>query len=114
MESKKETISEEIRNRIIAGSLQEYATLRISDCASQHRVNRKTVADALRILVGDGLLVPRAGVGYAIAAGAREIATAAAMDSLAGEVPALVARAKALGLEKPKFLVMVENAWRNK
>ncbi len=113
MANKKQIIAESIRNRIIAGSLKEYAPIRITDCATQHRVNRKTVSDAIHILVDEGLLVNRRGIGWVVADGAQEEATTAAMETLATEIPDLVARAGALGLDKAKFVMMVENAFRS-
>ncbi len=114
MANKKQIIAESIRNRIIAGSLKEYAPIRITDCATQHRVNRKTAGDAIHILVDEGLLVNRRGIGWVVADGAQGVATAAAMETIAAEIPDLVAKAGTLGLDRAKFLTMVENAWRNK
>jgi len=111
--NKKQIIAESIRNKIIAGGIKEYAPIRITECAAQHRVNRKTASDAIHILVDEGLLVCRLGIGWVVADGAREAATAIAMEILAIEIPDLVAKAGALGLDRAKFVMMVENAFRN-
>jgi len=111
--SQRTTIADAIRNRIITGGLKEGTQVWGRATAQQHSVGFKTALAAFDILAGEGLLDNRIGVGYIVAAGARERAEKQGMETLMALVKEAVALAKALELEQSKIITMVRNGYRN-
>ncbi len=113
MTFKKEIIAEEIRNKIIAGKLKEGKQVLGRVFAVKHRTNLKTAHEAIWTVEAEGFLYHRSGAGYYVAAGAQEMAETQGMERIQRNLPAMVAKAKALGLSEEAFLIMVKNAYRD-
>jgi GntR family transcriptional regulator len=66
-------IAEQIENDIIAGALPEEAQVpSTNEFAAFHRINPATAGKGVNLLVDDGVLYKRRGIGMFVAAGARE------------------------------------------
>ena len=108
---KREIIAERIRNKIITESLKEGERILGATVASAYKVNLKTASEAILLLRDEGLLLLRSGVGSVVAAGAREMAIQRGLGRIQKGLPAMVARAKILGMEEETFLILVKNAF---
>lgn len=66
-------IAEEIRTQILSGDLAEGARLTsTTEYATRYRINPATANKAVSLLVDEGLVVKRRGIGMFVAAGALE------------------------------------------
>ncbi len=113
MTLKRDQIIQGIQNRIITGDLPEGSRVLAQKIAKETSANPKTIGEALRLLLDQGLLKCQSGIGYSVAAGARERAEQARVDNICAAVPDLVAQAKIVGLEEINFVNLVKNAYRN-
>lgn len=87
-------IAEEIRGQILAGTIAEGDRLTsTTEYATDYRINPATANKAITLLVDEGLVVKRRGIGMFVAAGARERLAAARRTTWADAVlrPALQA-----------------------
>lgn len=99
-------IAEEIRLQILSASLAEGERLTsTTEYATRYRINPATANKAVALLVDEGLVVKRRGVGMFVADGARAALQAARRRSYAAEVlgPALAA-GQLLGLSEAEIL----------
>jgi len=99
-------IAEEIRLQILSASLAESQRLTsTTEYAMRYRINPATANKAVALLVDEGLVVKRRGIGMFVADGARAALQAARRRSYAAEVlgPAL-ATGRLLGLTEAEIL----------
>ena len=92
--------------RIISGSLPEGdAVPSVRQVAAMEKVNPLTVSRAYQILVDEGLLEKRRGLGMFVCAGARKVAPARERKAfLAWEWPTVRRRISDLGLDVQELL----------
>ena len=95
-----------VLSQIILGSLSEgEAAPSVRQVASAERINPITVSRAYQILVDDGLLEKRRGLGMFVAKGARERAIRTERDRfLKQEWPQIAQRISLLGLSEAELL----------
>ena len=94
-------IAEEIRTQILGGELAEGARLTsTTEYAARYRINPATANKAVALLVDEGLVVKRRGIGMFVAEGARDVLVADGLASYVEETlnPAVEA-GLALGLD---------------
>jgi GntR family transcriptional regulator len=94
-------VADRLANEIADGSLAEGAKVPSSnELAAFYRINPATAAKGITILLGDGLLEKRRGVGMFVATGARDQLLAARRRSFIERyVVPMVAEANRLGLD---------------
>ncbi|WP_246846410.1 GntR family transcriptional regulator [Humibacter ginsenosidimutans] len=93
-------IAEQIENDIISGTLPEESQVpSTNEFASFHRINPATAGKGVGLLVDDGILYKKRGIGMFVAAGARERLLAKRRESFRADfVVPLIAEAKSLGI----------------
>ena len=93
-------VAQAVLDRIMDGSLTEgEATPSVRQVASQERINPLTVSRGYQLLVDDGLLEKRRGLGMFVASGARHRALEQERDRfLSEEWPRIRERISILGL----------------
>jgi len=93
-------ITEQLAAQIIDGSMPEEAQVpSINELAAFHRINPATALKGVTVLVDEGILYKRRGVGMFVAPGARERLIADRKDAFVDDfVRPLVAQASALGI----------------
>jgi GntR family transcriptional regulator len=93
-------VAERLADEIADGSLPEGERVPSSnELAAFYRINPATAAKGITILLGDGLLEKRRGVGMFVAVGARErLLASRRRDFVERYVVPMVAEAKRLGL----------------
>lgn len=99
-------LAQTVLENILRGALPEgEAVPSVRQVASQERINPLTVSRGYQILVDDGLLEKRRGLGMFVAAGARELALAQERARfLADEWPKTRSRIALLGLNVDQLL----------
>jgi len=93
-------IAEQIENDIISGALAEESQVpSTNEFASFHRINPATAGKGVTLLVDDGILYKKRGIGMFVAAGARERLLAKRRESFRTDyVLPLITEAKKLGI----------------
>ncbi|MCL3778626.1 MULTISPECIES: GntR family transcriptional regulator [unclassified Actinomyces] len=102
-------IAEEIRTQVLDGSLPEGARLTsTTEYATRYRINPATASKAVALLVDEGLVVKRRGIGMFVAEGAQSALRSRRRGSYATEVlaPALE-QGRLLGLDDGDILTAV-------
>jgi DNA-binding transcriptional regulator YhcF (GntR family) len=98
-------IEDEVLSGALAGDEQVMSTNRY---AAFHRINPATVNKAFQLLVDDGVLYKRRGVGMFVSPRARETLRARRRKTFfADVVEPMVARAKAIGIELPELVARI-------
>ncbi|MEM8769091.1 MAG: GntR family transcriptional regulator [Pseudomonadota bacterium] len=99
-------LAQTVLENILRGSLPEGEPVpSVRQVASQERINPLTVSRGYQILVDEGLLEKRRGLGMFVAAGARELALQQERDRfLAEEWPKTRSRIALLGLNVDQLL----------
>ena len=100
--------------RILSGSLSEgEAVPSVRQVAADEKINPITVSKAYQMLVDEGLLEKRRGLGMFVEAGARDQALIQERGAfLATEWPRIRARIESLGLEHPNCSRIVSDERR--
>jgi DNA-binding transcriptional regulator YhcF (GntR family) len=93
-------IAEQIENDIISGALPEESQVpSTNEFASFHRINPATAGKGVGLLVDNGILYKKRGIGMFVAAGARDRLLVQRRESFRSDfVLPLVAEAKKLGI----------------
>ncbi|WP_462418987.1 GntR family transcriptional regulator [Kytococcus sp. Marseille-QA3725] len=102
-------IAERIRRDVAAGELGEGdQVMSTTQYATTHRINPATAGKALSLLVDEGVLEKRRGVGMFVTAGARDRVLATRREAFWGEVfdPAL-AEARTLGIDAEALVARI-------
>ena len=103
-------ISEMIETDILRGILlEEEQVPSTNELARQYTINPATAAKGINLLVDEGILYKKRGIGMFVAAGAREKINAkrrkAFVDTHTGK---LLAEARSLGITKEGLIAMIE------
>ena len=104
-------IAEQIENDIISGRLPEESQVpSTNEFAAFHRINPATAGKGVNLLVDEGILYKRRGIGMFVSAGARERLVARRTAGFADEyVKPLLAEAAKLGIGPDRLADMIKN-----
>ena len=102
-------IAEQLEAQIIDGSMGEETQVpSINDLAAFHRINPATALKGVNLLVDQGILYKRRGIGMFVAEGARARLVAARREAFRDEhLRPLMARARALGIAPEQLAQMI-------
>ncbi|MCS5716712.1 GntR family transcriptional regulator [Herbiconiux sp. CPCC 205763] len=102
-------IAEQIENDIIAGILPEEGQVpSTNEFAAFHRINPATAGKGVNLLVDDGVLYKKRGIGMFVATGARDRLVAKRRDQFQNEyVRPLVTEAGKLGISESQLVEMI-------
>ena len=102
-------IAEQIENDIIAGVLPEETQVpSINEFAAFYRINPATAAKGINMLVDDGILEKRRGIGMFVVAGARDrLIQLRRRDFTEQYVDPLLAEAKRLGIDTDALIGLI-------
>ena len=102
-------IAELIENDIIAGALPEETQVpSTNEFAAFHRINPATAGKGVNVLVDDGILYKKRGIGMFVASGARERLVAKRRDQFQNEfIAPLIVEAEKLGIDKTQVIDMI-------
>jgi GntR family transcriptional regulator len=105
-------IAEQLAGEIADGSLSEGERVpSTNEFASFYRINPATAAKGINVLVDEGLLEKRRGVGMFVAAGARKRLLAKRRQQFADQyVEPLVAEARRLEIDADTLTTLVRNS----
>jgi len=103
-----------IRDAVVAGDLPEgQAIPSVRQVSVEHGLNPQTVLNATHLLIDEGLLEKRRGIGIFVREGAREALLNQEIERFkAADVPALVDRARLLGLSQKATLDLVREKFK--
>ena len=102
-------IAELIENDIIAGALPEETQVpSTNEFAAFHRINPATAGKGVNVLVDDGILYKKRGIGMFVASGARDRLVAKRRDQFQNEfIAPLIVEAEKLGIDKTQVIDMI-------
>ncbi len=102
-------IAELIENDIIAGALPEESQVpSTNEFAAFHRINPATAGKGVNLLVDEGILYKKRGIGMFVATGARDTLVAKRRDRFQNEfVRPLVTEAGKLGITQAQLVAMI-------
>ncbi|NYE94769.1 DNA-binding transcriptional regulator YhcF (GntR family) [Psychromicrobium silvestre] len=102
-------IAELIENEIVDGSLAEESQVpSTNEFAAFHRINPATAAKGVNLLVDDGILYKRRGIGMFVASGARESLMVRRREEFYQQfVQPLRAEARKLGIDNRQLAEMI-------
>ena len=102
-------IAELIENDIIAGALPEESQVpSTNEFAAFHRINPATAGKGVNVLVDDGILYKKRGIGMFVASGARDRLVAKRRDQFQNEfIAPLMVEAEKLGIGKAQLIDMI-------
>lgn len=105
-------IKEQIENEIIAGDLAEEAQIpSTNEFAAFHRINPATAGKGVGLLVDQGVLYKKRGIGMFVATGARERLIAARRTQFVDDyVRPLLAEAAKLGIDPATVSHLIDKA----
>lgn len=108
-------IAEQLAADIVEGSLAEGARVPSSnELAAFHRINPATAAKGINLLVDDGVLEKRRGIGMFVATGARDRLLADRRKRFAEQyVDPLLAEAKRLGIDTDDLVSLIRGSSRD-
>ncbi len=103
-------IAEQIASGILRGVYAEGEPVpSTNELAMFHRINPATAGKALNLLVDDGILVKRRGIGMFVADGARSRLSAERQDAFVRDfIRPLLAEADALGMDRQTLIRLFE------
>jgi len=102
-----------IREAIMAGDIEEGKSIpSVREISVEHSLNPQTVLNATQVLINEGLLEKRRGLGMFVQEGARKKLLQSELNHFKDdEVPALVNRARLLGIQKPELIEIVDDTY---
>ena len=105
-------IAEAIENDILSGALPEEGQVpSTNEFAAFYRINPATAGKGVNLLVDDGILYKKRGIGMFVASGSRERLATKRRNRFEDEyVQPLVAEATKLGLTTTQLVAMIEAA----
>jgi GntR family transcriptional regulator len=103
-------ISEAIENDILAGNLREEAQVpSTNEFAAFYRINPATAGKGVNLLVDEGILYKKRGIGMFVATGAQSRLATKRRDQFEAEyVRPLIAEAAKLGLSQEQLVTMIQ------
>jgi len=108
-------IAEQIENDIIAGSLAEESQVpSTNEFAAFHRINPATAGKGVNLLVDDGVLYKKRGIGMFVATGARDALIKKRRTQFVDDyVRPLLAEAEKLGIDPTTLRTLIADASGN-
>jgi GntR family transcriptional regulator len=105
-------IAEAIENDILAGTLAEEAQVpSTNEFAAFYRINPATAGKGVNLLVDDGILYKKRGIGMFVATGSRSRLAKKRRDQFEAEyVQPLIAEAAKLGVTQAQLVSMIQAA----
>ena len=105
-------IAEAIENDILAGALTEESQVpSTNEFAAFYRINPATAGKGVNVLVDEGILYKKRGIGMFVATGSRSrIATKRSAQFEAEYVHPLIAEAAKLGISTTQLVAMIQAA----
>ena len=105
-------IAEQIENDIISGVLPEETQVpSTNEFAAFHRINPATAGKGVNLLVDEGILYKKRGIGMFVAEGARARLVATRRDQFREQfVAPLLAEASKLGISSADVAAMIQDA----
>ena len=102
-------IAEQLSDDIADGSLAEGQRVpSTNELAAFHRINPATAAKGINVLMDDGLLEKRRGIGMFVADGARERLLARRRESFAAQyLEPMLHEARRLGLDEDDLITLI-------
>ncbi len=102
-------IAEQIEGQIVDGTMPEESQVpSINELAAFHRINPATALKGVNILVDDGVLYKRRGIGMFVAEGARDLVVARRREHFRAKyVRPLVAEASQLSITPEQLSQMI-------
>ncbi|MFB0517290.1 MAG: GntR family transcriptional regulator [Candidatus Neomarinimicrobiota bacterium] len=103
-----------IRDAVVSGDLPEGEAIpSVRQVSVEHGLNPQTVLNANHLLIEEGILEKRRGIGFFVKEGARKSLLQAERERFKGDdVPALVNRAKLLGLSQQATVNLVKERFK--
>lgn len=103
-------IAERIENDILSGALQEEGQVpSTNEFALFHRINPATAGKGVNLLVDEGILYKRRGIGMFVAEGARERIAARRRDRFVTEyIAPMLSEASSLGIAPIQVIRLIE------
>jgi GntR family transcriptional regulator len=103
-------IAEAIENDILAGKLSEESQVpSTNDFAAFYRINPATAGKGMGLLVDDGILYKKRGIGMFVATGSRERLATKRRDRFEAEyIAPLIAEATKLGLNQAQLIALIQ------
>lgn len=104
-----------IRDAVVAGDLPEGEAIpSVRQVSVEQGLNPQTVLNATRLLIDEGILEKRRGIGIFVKEGARKALLSEQLKRFkAADVPALVGRARLLGLTRKATLDLVRKKFED-
>jgi len=104
-------IAERVENDILSGALSEEGQVpSTNEFAMFYRINPATAGKGVNLLVEQGILYKRRGIGMFVAAGARERITARRRELFVLEyIAPMLAEAASLGIAPDQITQLIEN-----
>ena len=105
-------VAEGIENDILAGTLAEEAQVpSTNEFAAFYRINPATAGKGVNLLVDDGILYKKRGIGMFVATGSRARLARKRRDQFEAEyVQPLIAEATKLGVTQAQLITMIHTA----
>ncbi len=103
-------LAEQIENDIISGALPEETQVpSTNEYAAFYRINPATAGKGVNVLVDEGILYKKRGIGMFVAAGSRARLIAGRREKFQTEyVRPLVAEAEKLGIDSAQLAAMIQ------
>ncbi len=103
-----------IRDTVASGDLPEGEAIpSVREVSAENGLNPQTVLNATRLLMDEGILEKRRGIGIFVKEGVRKALIKAELERFKSEdVPALVKRARLLGLSRTATLDIVKERFK--
>ena len=108
-------ISEQIEDAIFTGAFKEETQIpSTTEISVSFKINPATVLKAMNLLVEEGMIYKKRGVGMFVSSGAQEKIRMKRKDQFYQRyIENLVAEAKKLGLSKEQILELIERGYRS-
>lgn len=108
-------VADQLGEAIVAGVFEEGAQVpSTTEISAVYRINPATVLKGMNLLVAQGLLEKRRGLGMFVAAGARERATADKREAfLTQRMTEFVAEARSLGIGPKELAELIEKGYQS-
>lgn len=108
-------VATQLRQAIVAGTFAEGTQVpSTTEISATYRLNPATVLKGMNLLVDQGLLEKRRGLGMFVTPGARERARAAERNALlTGGIRNLIAEARRLSISRSELMALIEKEYQS-